>query len=204
MRIVALFFLFSLFHPVAQAQSARMTLAEAAMERTKHRVQYDGSYRAISYPGGDVPAHIGVCTDVVIRAYRTIGTDLQVLVHEDMRANFSAYPANWGLQHTDRNIDHRRVPNLQTFFKRNGTALPRSKQAADYAPGDLVTWMLGGSLPHIGVVSAQKAPTDGTPLIVHNIGMGPTLENVLFAWPITGHYRFAPAGKNSAAANTAR
>lgn len=170
-------------------------LVLAALERTTHTVRYDGAYHRIGYPGGDVPADIGVCTDVIVRAYRTLGIDLQQLVHEDMRAHFSSYPSRriWGLSRPDSNIDHRRVPNLQTFFKRQGTELPISTEASDYQPGAIVTWMLPGNLPHIGIVTDQIAADSGRPLIVHNIGAGPKLEDRLFAFPITGHYRFAPA-----------
>ncbi|PKM04356.1 MAG: DUF1287 domain-containing protein [Gammaproteobacteria bacterium HGW-Gammaproteobacteria-6] len=170
-------------------------LVLAALERTTHTVRYDGAYHRIGYPGGDVPADIGVCTDVIVRAYRTLGIDLQQLVHEDMRAHFSSYPSRriWGLSRPDSNIDHRRVPNLQTFFKRQGTELPISTEASDYQPGAIVTWMLPGNLPHIGIVTDQIAADSGRPLIVHNIGAGPKLEDRLFAYPITGHYRFAPA-----------
>ena len=165
----------------------------AAFERTDHSITYDGRYFAIAYPGGDIPAHLGVCTDVVIRSYRTIGADLQTLVHEDMTANFDAYPSKklWGLTSTDSNIDHRRVPNLQTFFARQGATLTISEHGQDYAPGDLVTWMLPGNLPHIGIVS-DKMSSSGNPLIVHNIGRGPVLDDVLFSYTITGHYRYDP------------
>lgn len=166
-------------------------LAAAALARTEHAVRYEPAYVSIAYPGGDVPADTGVCTDVVIRSYRALGVDLQVLVHEDMSAAFDAYPTHWGLRAPDTNIDHRRVPNLRVFFKRHGQSLAVSQNPAAYQPGDLVTWTLRprGFLPHIGVVSDQTA-ADGTPLIVHNIGAGPQLENILFAYHITGHYRF--------------
>ena len=168
-------------------------LVAAAIQRTTHAVIYDGAYMAIDYPGGDVPANIGVCTDVIIRSYRALGVDLQQLVHEDMASHFDAYPSRliWGLHTTDTNIDHRRVPNLQAFFQRHGSTLDKSDSAMDYQPGDLVTWMLPGSLPHIGIVSDRRA-ADGNPLIVHNIGGGPVLENMLFDYPITGHYRYFP------------
>lgn len=164
-------------------------LVAAAMEQTRHQVTYDGSYRVIPYPNGDVPASIGVCTDVIIRAYRAVAIDLQRLVHEDMRSAFSSYPNLWGLKRPDRNIDHRRVPNLQTFFTRRNAALPRSRNAADYEAGDLVTWMLPGNLPHIGIVSSTRA-SSGRLMLVHNIGRGPQLEDVLFAYDVTGHYRY--------------
>ena len=153
-------------------------------------VTYDGSYRRIPYPGGDVPGNTGVCTDVVIRAYRQIGIDLQVKVHEDMRRAFRSYPTTWGMRGPDTNIDHRRVPNLQTFFRRAGAELPRSKDASRYQPGDVVSWMLPGNLPHIGIVIDRRSPT-GVPLVVHNIGRGPEIEDILFRYRITGHYRYS-------------
>lgn len=165
-------------------------LVEAAIERTTRQVTYDGSYRSIEYPGGDVPDHIGVCTDVIIRSYRGVGIDLQKEVHEDMRAHFQAYPKIWGLSRPDRNIDHRRVPNLQVFFERHGEVLPVSENPAAYQPGDIVTWMLPGNLPHIGIVTDQKKAGSDEPMIVHNIGRGTQLEAMLFAYPITGHYRY--------------
>ena len=166
------------------------SLVAAAIDRTSHQVRYDGRYVSLEYPGGDVPADIGVCTDVVIRSYRKIGIDLQVLVHEDMKANFGEYPALWGLRGTDTNIDHRRVPNLQTFFSRNGESFEISEDPVEYRPGDLVTWMLPGNLPHIGIVIDQRSPETGRPLIVHNIGNGPVAEDILLSYPITGHYRY--------------
>ncbi len=166
----------------------------AAIERTTQEVGYDGSYFSITYPNGDVPANIGVCTDVVIRTYRTLGADLQVLVHEDMVRNFDVYPSRriWGLARTDKNIDHRRVPNLQVFFSRHGISLPVSTTPQDYSPGDIVTWMLPGNLPHIGIVTDRIAQASGNPLVVHNIGAGPHLDDMLFAYKITGHYRYVP------------
>ena len=168
-------------------------LVEAALERTQHTVQYDGSYHTIPYPMGDVPKNIGVCTDVVIRSYRSIGIDLQELVHEDMRQNFSVYPQHWDLKKPDSNIDHRRVPNLQAFFFYHGTFLPVSEQASDYNPGDIVTWMLPGNLPHIGIVTDRLAPGSNRPMVVHNIGQGPQLEDMLFQYKVTGHYRYPPS-----------
>jgi uncharacterized protein len=164
-------------------------LIAAAVAQTQARVTYDGAYRRIPYPGGDVPATIGVCTDVVIRAYRRVGIDLQVKVHEDMKRAFAAYPRLWGMTRPDPNIDHRRVPNLQTFFRRAGAAVPVSRDATAYRPGDLVTWMLPGNLPHIGIVSDKKSAA-GRPLMIHNIGRGPEIEDMLFAYSITGHYRY--------------
>lgn len=149
---------------------------------------YDPAYVVLPYPGGDVPQDRGVCTDVVIRAMREEGIDLQKTVHEDMRGHFALYPKKWGLRRPDRNIDHRRVPNLQTWFARQGWSLTPSRSASAYGPGDLVTWMLPGNLPHIGIVSDRKGMR-GTPLIIHNIGSGTREEDILFAYPITGHYR---------------
>jgi uncharacterized protein YijF (DUF1287 family) len=163
-------------------------LVSAARQQTRSAVTYDGSYTRIGYPMGDVPLQRGVCTDVVIRAYRDIGIDLQVLVHEDMRAHFDVYPHLWGLREPDTNIDHRRVPNLQKFLARAGAEIRTPSTA--YLPGDLVTWMLPGNLPHIGIVSDRRASGSGNPLIIHNIGAGPAEEDMLFAHPITGHYRY--------------
>jgi hypothetical protein len=171
-------------------------LVEAAVERTHVTVRYDPSYVRIPYPNGDVPAETGVCTDEIIRAYRAVGVDLQKEVHEDMLHNFSAYPnqRRWLLAHTDTNIDHRRVPNLMTFFARKGESLPVSTRSEDYSAGDLVTWDLGSRVPHIGIVVNRKSPRTGRYLVVHNIGRGPQMEDVLFDWKITGHYRyFGPA-----------
>jgi uncharacterized protein len=180
-------------YAAAQVQAPRgVSLVQAAIERTHQTVRYDGRYIVIAYPGGDVPAEIGVCTDVVIRAYRRIGIDLQELVHMDMKADFSAYPSKriWGLAKPDPNIDHRRVPNLQKFFSKKGRSLPVTRAAADYQPGDLVTWMLPGNLPHIGIVTDRICPETRRPMIVHNIGRGPVLEEMLFLYSITGHYRY--------------
>jgi uncharacterized protein YijF (DUF1287 family) len=164
-------------------------LSDAALQLTEDEVVYDGTYHKIPYPNGDVPAGIGVCTDVVIRAYRKVGIDLQKEVHEDMAANFSKYPKTWGLKATDTNIDHRRVPNLQVFFTRKGTSLAVTSTASDYKPGDIVTWMLTGNLPHIGLVVDKKG-ADGRYKVVHNIGSGQNLDDVLFSYKITGHYRY--------------
>ncbi|KIP68239.1 hypothetical protein SN11_20190 [Vibrio harveyi] len=171
-----------------------ISLAEATKERTQYDITYDGSYYQIGYPNGDVASDIGVCTDVIIRSYRKLGVDLQVLVHEDMRDNFSAYPSKriWGLTRTDRNIDHRRVPNLQMFFQRHGVEIPISNDGHNFKPGDIVTWMLPGNLPHIGIVADDLSTDKRRPLIVHNIGGGVVLEDMLFDYPITGHYRFEP------------
>jgi uncharacterized protein YijF (DUF1287 family) len=174
------------------APSFAERLVQAAMERTKLTVRYEPAYVRLDYPNGDVPADTGVCTDEVIRSYRALGFDLQKLVHEDMKRAFAAYPKIWGLKSTDKNIDHRRVPNLQTFFKRRGASLPITQNAADYLPGDLITCTVPPHLPHIAIV--VSAPNGGTtPWIVHNIGQGPQCENRLFEFPLTGHYRFHPA-----------
>lgn len=165
-------------------------LCRAAVELTSQRVSYDPSYFKIAYPNGDVPSDKGVCTDVVIRAYRKIGIDLQQLVHEDMKKNFAAYPKNWGLTSTDRNIDHRRVPNLMTFFSRHGKQLPASTQASHYKPGDIVTWDLGGGVTHIGIVINKKSADNDHHLVVHNIGNGQEIADCLFSYKITGHYRY--------------
>lgn len=163
----------------------------AAVERTSHRVRYDPTYFQIDYPGGDVPEEVGVCTDEVIRSYRKVGVDLQKEVHEDMAANFDLYPKRWGLRRPDTNIDHRRVPNLMTFFSRKGEALPVTRDARDYRPGEIVTWDLGRGVPHIGIVVNVASPADPRRFqIVHNVGAGPKMEDVLFEWQITGHYRY--------------
>ncbi len=176
-----------------KADGVDRQLVAAALERTHHAVRYEGAYVRIQYPGGDVPANTGVCTDVIIRSYRAVGIDLQQQVHEDMRDHFGAYPSRriWGLTRPDSNIDHRRVPNLQTFFARHGMSLPISDTAEDYRPGDLVTWMVAGNRPHIGIVVNQRGRS-GRYMIVHNIGAGPRLEDMMFEYPITGHYRYLP------------
>ncbi len=181
------------------AQSLAEALASSAIERTSHNVRYDGSYVRLDYPNGDVPDDTGVCTDVVIRSYRALDIDLQQLVHEDMNLAFSHYPSRriWGLGQPDSNIDHRRVPNLQKFFARHGDKLEVSDKPGHYEVGDIVTWMLPGNLPHIGIVVGNPEGGLGNPLVVHNIGSGPKLEDVLFRYPITGRYRFLPAAVNS-------
>lgn len=166
-------------------------LVSGAREQVGVTLGYDPAYRRIAYPGGDVPAATGVCTDVVIRALRLQGLDLQKAVHEDMAANFSAYPRQWGLKRPDRNIDHRRVPNLMTWFRRQGMALALSRDTGEYLPGDIVTWDLGRGQTHIGIVS-DRLSAAGEPLILHNIGAGAREEAILSRFPIIGHYRFAP------------
>ncbi len=167
-------------------------IAAAALERTRYHVIYDPAYRRIPYPLGDVATGRGVCSDVVVRTLRALDVDLQRLMHEDMRAAFTAYPALWGLSGPDSNIDHRRVPNIETYFTRRHARLPASDNPADFEPGDIVAWNLkggsGGTLAHIGVVTGEIGPS-GAPMVVHNIGAGPTLEDVLFEWPMTGRFR---------------
>lgn len=206
-RLIRLLLALAVFLPCSQLPAAPQStaarpnaqeiflkkLVDAAIERTHHSVRYDPAYVRIPYPGGDVPADTGVCTDEIIRSYRAVGIDLQKEVHEDMLQNFSAYPRNWRWLHArpDSNIDHRRVPNLMVFFRRKGEALPVSNRAGDYQPGELVTWDLGGGVPHVGIVVDQKSPQSGRYMIVHNIGQGPKMEDVLFDWKITGHFRYS-------------
>jgi hypothetical protein len=168
-----------------------LRLADAAFALTTQRVTYDPAYFTIPYPNGDVPADKGVCTDVVIRAYRKLGIDLQQKVHEDMVANFSLYPKTWGLKKTDTNIDHRRVPNLMVFFSRFGKVKAITNNPADYLPGDIVCWNLGGSITHIGLVANKRSPDGLRPLIIHNIGAGQVLEDGLFSYKIIGHYSYS-------------
>ncbi|MCV2880943.1 DUF1287 domain-containing protein [Actibacterium sp. XHP0104] len=178
-------------HPVSPWQAALITAARAQIGVT---TGYDGAYASLAYPMGDVPRQTGVCTDVVIRALRDAhGIDLQALVHQDMRGAFSAYPAKWGLTRPDRNIDHRRVPNLRRYFERHAQSLPVSDEAQDYLPGDLVTWMFAPGQPHIGIVSDRVSALTGEPLILHNAGAGTREQRFLFAYPITGHYRLNTA-----------
>lgn len=165
-------------------------LADSSLLLTKQHVRYDGAYFAIAYPNGDIPADVGVCTDVIIRAYRKFGIDLQKNVHEDIKAHFSKYPQLWGLRSPDKNIDHRRVPNLMTFFSRHGTTKKISQNSNDYKPGDIVCWSLEGGLTHIGIVSKRKSTDGKRYLIVHNIGAGQVLEDCLFKYKIIGHYDF--------------
>jgi len=182
--------------------SFAMQLVDAAIARTSAKIRYDDSYFYIDYPFGDVPSNLGVCSDVVVRSYRALNIDLQQLVHEDMSRYFHLYPSTriWGLTEPDTNIDHRRVPNLRVFFSRHGEELPITDNPDDYAPGDLVTWRMRGNRPHIGIITDLVAPSDGTPLIVHNIGRGPVLDNILFDYPISGHYAFNPDMKTTASA----
>lgn len=175
--------------PVA-AQESGTKIVAAARKQVGVTLSYDPAYVALKYPGGDLPREKGVCTDVVIRALRDgLSQDLQKLVHEDMKADFGGYPKKWGLSRPDRNIDHRRVPNLQAYFKRKGMALTVKKVAGRFQPGDLVTCTVPPHLPHIMIVSDRKS-VEGVPLVIHNIGRGAQEEDVLFTYPLTGHYRW--------------
>jgi len=197
MRLIFLSIMSLVYMALLPAVLADEALVEAAQDRLKVSVRYDGAYVGLDYPGGDVQPDTGVCTDVIIRSYRAAyGFDFQKAVHEDMKANFAAYPKIWGLNRPDKNIDHRRVPNLETYLKRLGMDLPISKKSDDYKPGDIVSWRLGGTLPHIGIVSDSKSLM-GTPLIIHNIGAGPKEDNILFDFPISGHFRFVPQNGKS-------
>lgn len=173
----------------AARADAALDLVAAARAQVGVTLLYDPSYQRIAYPMGDVPMERGVCSDVVIRAFRSVGIDLQQELHRDMTRHFAAYPKAWGLTRPDRNIDHRRVPNLATWFKRRGYALPVSQDAAQYRPGDIVTWLLGDKLPHIGVVSDRRSDDGARPLVIHNIGWGAREEDALFEYRITGHFR---------------
>jgi uncharacterized protein YijF (DUF1287 family) len=176
--------------PVQGSPVVRRVVA-AAIEQTHYTSRYDAAYVQLDYPGGDVPLDRGACTDVIVRAFRKGGVDLQQSVHEDMARDFAAYPQTWGLPKPDSNIDHRRVPNLMTYFKRQGKSLPVTAQGEDYLPGDVVTWDLSGNgLTHIGMITNYWSDDTQNYLVVHNIGAGAKMENVLFAWHITGHYRY--------------
>lgn len=180
---------------VASAQTSEaLKVVNAARSQIGITTAYDPAYSRMAYPMGDVPLERGVCSDVVIRAYRKAGIDLQQLVHEDMRGHFSLYPKIWGLKKTDRNIDHRRVPNLEFFFKRQGKALKLPQASESYKPGDIVSWRLDNGLAHIGIVSDKKSMFGSRPLIIHNIGQGTQEEDVLFSWRIIGHYRWFNGG----------
>lgn len=167
-------------------------LSEAAISIIDPSIDYDPAYFSIKYPNGDVPKNKGVCTDVIIRAYRKLDIDLQKEVHEDMIAHFSEYPnlQKWGMTKTDTNIDHRRVPNLEIFFERNGEKLPVTNNPKDYKTGEIVTWMINNKLPHIGIVTNQKSRDGKRNLIVHNVGGGQVLDDCLFDYKIVGHYRY--------------
>lgn len=174
-----------IFLTVAQAG---VPLVDKAREQIGVTTSYDPAYRKLSYPGGDVPKETGVCSDVVVRAFRGVKIDLQKEIHEDMTRTFDEYPRKWGLKRPDRNIDHRRVPNLMTYFKRQGWSVTGGKTTKDFRAGDVVAWDLGGGVTHIGIVSDRRS-REGTPLIIHNIGRGTQEEDILFQSDIIGHYR---------------
>ncbi len=189
-NIILITFFLSFNLCFSQITDSAQELSNCALELTNQEVVYDSSYFSIDYPNGDVPIGKGVCTDVVIRAYRKIGVDLQQMVHEDMLKNFNVYPKLWGLKSTDKNIDHRRVPNLMTYFEREGAGKPITNNGNDYLPGDIVCWNLGGAITHIGIVVNKKSIDNKRNLIVHNIGGGQVLEDCLFKYKIIGHYRY--------------
>jgi uncharacterized protein YijF (DUF1287 family) len=186
--LVLLFLISNLSFTTGQAFTEK--LSEAALHLTAQNVEYDASYFSMAYPNGDIPSDKGVCTDVVIRAYRNLGTDLQKEVHEDMKANFAVYPKNWGLSGTDKNIDHRRVPNLMVFFSRHGKVKSIANNPDNYLPGDIVCWNLGSGTTHIGLVVNKKSADERRYLIVHNIGGGQVLADCLFDFKIIGHYSY--------------
>lgn len=191
MRYLSIVFLLSISSVESNAQTNfYRRLADSALTLAQQQVQYDLSYFSIPYPNGDVPKNKGVCTDVVIRAYRKLNIDLQKEVHEDMRRNFNAYPKYWGLKTTDRNIDHRRVPNLMTFFARHGNIVPITNNPQSYQPGDIVCWNIRGGIKHIGVVVNRSSNDQKRFLVVHNIGNGQVIEDCLFSFKIIGHYRY--------------
>jgi len=189
-KVLLIFIFLSFTYAFSQTATKKISLSYAALELTKQQVTYDPSYFSIRYPNGVIPSDKGVCTDVIIRAYRKLGVDLQKEVHKDMKANFSEYPKIWGLKSTDKNIDHRRVPNLMTYFKRKGAEKSITKNPNDYLAGDVVAWNLGGAITHIGIVVNKKSNDGKRNLIVHNIGTGQVLEDCLFKFKIIGHYRF--------------
>ena len=195
--ILILLFSISCTKTINLSEGFQKLLVEAASDRLNYNISYDGRYINIPYPNGDIPSNIGVCTDLVIRSFRQVNIDLQELVHEDMKRNYDIYPSKriWGLKSPDTNIDHRRVPNLQTFFTRMGSSLVITKEAQNYKPGDIITWDISGRSPwHIGIVSDKISNITGNPLIIHNMGRGPIINDMLFKFKITGHYRYS--GKN--------
>ena len=162
-----------------------MQLVDDARSQIWKTLYYDPAYTQLTYPMGDVPLVKGVCTDVVIRALRHQGIDLQQRIHEDMKANFKKYPQKWGLKNTDKNIDHRRVPNIMTYFQREGYAV----KDQNFKAGDIVTWDLGKGLVHIGIISNKTTMLNKVPLVIHNIGHGTRENDILYEYKITGHYR---------------
>jgi hypothetical protein len=189
-RYQVVIFLFLLITQVTFSQDFFKQLSNCATEIIDENIIYDPSYFSIKYPNGDIPKNKGVCTDVIIRSYRKMGIDLQKEVHEDMKLNFEKYPKNWGLKNPDKNIDHRRVPNLMRFFKRHQAEKIITKNSKDYLPGDVVCWNLGGGITHIGIVISKKTIDNNKNLIVHNIGGGQVAEDILFDYKIIGHYRY--------------
>jgi uncharacterized protein len=200
MRAHIAFWFAVLFVLEAHAQEPGACLVRKAREQIGVTVHYDPAYRKLSFPGGDVPPDRGVCTDVLIRAYRHLNVDLQELVHRDMKRAWSAYPKHWGLTRPDTNIDHRRVPNLAAFFTRQGSKLSAARDPAAYKPADIVTWLLSPGVPHIGIVSDKRSAA-GVPLVIHNIGRGTLEEDILLRFEITGHYRYAPPAMSQACAD---
>lgn len=191
MRVLVLFFsLTFVLNPLFSQEDFFHQLSDEAIKLTSQLVEYDPSYFSMDYPNGDIPANKGVCTDVIIRAYRKLDIDLQKEVHEDMEENFEDYPDIWGLTKTDKNIDHRRVPNLMVFFSRHGEELIKSQQPEDYDVGDIVCWNLGGGITHIGIVVDKKSDDGKRNMVVHNIGQGQVLSDCLFDFEIIGHYRY--------------
>lgn len=190
--IITIFVSFTWLSIFPQSSEFFNKLSDAAISITKQKVVYDPVYKKIGYPNGDIHPNKGVCTDVVIRAYRKLNIDLQKEVHEDMGSNFNKYPSKkmWGLNTTDTNIDHRRVPNLEVFFNRKGTIKPITKNPDDYIPGDIVTWRLDSGLAHIGIIINKKSRNQKNYLVVHNIGAGQVIEDCLFSWKIVGHYQY--------------
>jgi uncharacterized protein len=177
--------------PLPDRSSPNLKLIiDGAIDQVGKTTGYDPSYQKLDYPNGDVPIETGVCSDVIVRAFRKAGIDLQKDVHEDMTSNFSVYPTRWGLKGPDSNIDHRRVPNLQTFFNRKGKSLDTTSGSENFLPGDIVTWDLGGGVDHVGMVTNVWYKPTQRYLIVHNIGGGTRMEDSLFSWKITGHYRY--------------
>ena len=184
--------------PYAEPKGWTAQLVSAAESQIGKTVSYDPAYVRIAYPSGDIPIERGVCTDVIVRAYRdAFALDLQRLVHEDMRRDFGAYPKLWNLKGPDRNIDHRRVPNLATFFARQGAGQPRTRNPEDYRPGDVVTYVFPSNRTHIAIVSAHASRDGKRPLIIHNSGLGTRRNDMLFANRITGHFRFPPPAVES-------
>ena len=190
MKTITTFIFLSIIVQTWAQSNFYSNLADSALTLTRQKVQYDPAYFRIDYPNGDIPTDKGVCTDVIVRAYRKMGIDLQKEVHEDMTHSFNAYPNIWNLTKPDKNIDHRRVPNLMVFFSRKGSSLIISGSSKDYQPGDIVCWDLGRGVTHIGIVSNLKSADHKRPLIIHNIGGGQVTADCLFQFKITGHYKY--------------